>query len=358
MSTNDIAPGEGFAVEAEPEETPFAMVGDWVLLAHIPDRAVRVYGLLRAHVNHARGDDAVWPSQEKLAAVLGLSKADDISKAIKILEGIGAVRKTSRTGRKGKYTVYIVRLHAPAGWTGMRSAAEDLHRKGAVEKLIAERVKRLPHRTQAAIEAAREGNTPNLGSPERSTPDLGATPDPVLKAPLDQGVKPYEGEPDEPTARKAAATRDRQAPVRDHASAAAAPATNGAELALIPPPSSAVATTPKVTGRDVASAWVDTYRTSVGAEPTRHQIGQVARESKALLEAGNRADRVLYAARSVASRGKALVTAEFADLSAAARGRSTARPAVRRSTTDERVSQGADLIAYYASLEAEEATSR
>lgn len=201
-------PAEGFAVEAEPDESPFAQVGDWVLLAPISDCAVRVYCLLRAHVNHARNDNEVWPSQEKLAAVLGLSKADKIGEAVKALESIGAVRKKWRTGRKGRYTVYVVRLHAPAGWTGLRSAAEDLHRPGVVEQLVRERVRRLPHRTDAARKAVQDATdeqmpssadiTPNPGgSPEQVTPDSGATPDRGEKAPPNQGVKPYEGEPDE-----------------------------------------------------------------------------------------------------------------------------------------------------------------
>jgi hypothetical protein len=173
------------------------LVGDWVLLAPIPDRAVRVYALLRAHVNHARKDNEAWPSQEKLAAALGLSKPDDIGKSIKILEGIGAVRKKYRTGRKGRYAVYVVRLHAPAGYTGLRSAADDLHRPGAIEQLVEERVKRLPHRTHAAIAAASTGNTPDLGSPVRTTPDLGATPDRGVGNTPNQGWEPYKGEPDE-----------------------------------------------------------------------------------------------------------------------------------------------------------------
>lgn len=139
----------------------------------------------------------------------------------------------------------------------------------------------------------------------------------------------------------------------DRSTAPAPPAR--AELALVhPAPNTPVV----VTGRDVVAAWVDTYRGTVGAEPTKQQIGQVGREAKQLLDAGNRPDRVIYAARSIASRGKALVTAEFADLSAAARGRNTARPAPRRSTTDDRVQQGLDLVAHYAALEREEAAGR
>lgn len=186
---------EPFAVEADEDESPFALVGDWVLLAPISDRAVRVYALLRAHVNHARKDNEAWPSQEKLAAALGLSKPDDIGKSIKALEEIGAVRKKFRTGRKGRYTVYVVRLHAPAGYAGMRGT-EDLHRPGAVEQLVEERVKRLPHRTHAAIEAAKV-STPDLGSPVWTTPDLGATPDQGVGHTPDQGGKQYEGELDE-----------------------------------------------------------------------------------------------------------------------------------------------------------------
>lgn len=189
---------EPITVESDADEPPFAMVGDWVMLAPVSDRAVRVYCLLRAHINQVRGDERVWPSQEKLAAVLGLSKADEVGKAIKALEGIGAVRKEIRVGRKGRYTVYVVRRDPPLGYVGMTNASVDLHRPGVVDQLVVDRVKRLPHRAEAARNSRSEDITPDQGSsPEWATPDLGATPDPGGEAPPDQGCEPYKGEPDE-----------------------------------------------------------------------------------------------------------------------------------------------------------------
>jgi hypothetical protein len=186
-------------VEADEDEPPFALVGDWVTLAPISDRAVRIYCLLRAHVNHKRNDDEVWPTQITLAAVLGLSKADEVGKAIKELEKIGAVRKTMRSGRKGKYTVYVVRLHPPAGYVGLRNVAVDLYRRGAVDQLVTERVKRLPHRIGKTKKARSEDVTPDQGcSPKGVTPDLGLTPDQAPECTPDLGYEPYKEEPDEP----------------------------------------------------------------------------------------------------------------------------------------------------------------
>jgi helix-turn-helix protein len=199
------------AVERDEDETPFAMVGDWVMLAPISDRAVRVYGLLRAHINQKRKDNEVWPSQSTLAAVIGLSKSDDIGKSIKELEAIGAVRKRIRTGRKGRYTAYIVRLHAPAGYAGLIST-DDLYKPGVLDRLKAERVTRLPHRTQAALAEKRrsEVQDPKSGvTPNRVTPDQRLTSDQGVGITPDQGGELYEGELDERDFQKHTTARER-----------------------------------------------------------------------------------------------------------------------------------------------------
>jgi hypothetical protein len=141
-------PDDGFMVEGD--SWPFSQVGDWVLMSPISDRAVRVYCLLRAHVNAARdkrGDSSVWPSQGTLATVMGLSKADAIGKAIRELIELGAVKARVIRTPRGRLMVYKVFIEPPAGvaYDGPRCTA-DLYQTGVLEQLDAERVARRPDR--------------------------------------------------------------------------------------------------------------------------------------------------------------------------------------------------------------------
>lgn len=142
---------DGFMVEGD--SWPFSQVGDWVLMAPISDRAVRVYCLLRAHVNAARdkrGDSSVWPSQGTLATVMGLSKPDAVGKAIRELIALGAVKARIIRTPRGRLMVYKVHLEPPAGvaYDGPRCTA-DLYQTGALEQLDADRVARRPDRHPA-----------------------------------------------------------------------------------------------------------------------------------------------------------------------------------------------------------------
>lgn len=105
---------------------------------------------------------------------------------------------------------------------------------------------------------------------------------------------------------------------------------------------------------DATAAWVDGYGETHDAKPTARQIGQAARESRQLLEAGNPPERVLYAARMAGGRGLATVEREY---NALAKRRDVAQPAphaapARPSTTDARVAAGIALAAKYAQQEA------
>jgi hypothetical protein len=110
------------------------------------------------------------------------------------------------------------------------------------------------------------------------------------------------------------------------------------ELVLIPSSLPAVA---EITAREVLAAWIDVFRAN-DASPTKQQIGQVGRESKALLLAGNPPERVLIAARSAAGKGFATVQSEYGRLAARSSGSD-----LRQATTDMRVRQAAKLIDLY-----------
>lgn len=99
------------------------------------------------------------------------------------------------------------------------------------------------------------------------------------------------------------------------------------------------------TSHDAVGAWVDSYRAQHDAEPTKRQIGQAAREIKALLDAGNPPPRVLHAAKTAGSHGFATIEREYRDLSA--RNPDT-RHTPRPSTTDSRVGAALALAEQYA----------
>jgi hypothetical protein len=53
---------------------------------------------------------------------------------------------------------------------------------------------------------------------------------------------------------------------------------------------------------DVVAAWVDAYRTT-GAEPPGYRCGQVGKEAKALLAAGNSVERLIESAKNAGRQG-------------------------------------------------------
>jgi hypothetical protein len=53
---------------------------------------------------------------------------------------------------------------------------------------------------------------------------------------------------------------------------------------------------------DVVAAWVDAYRTT-GAEPPGYRCGQVGKEAKALLAAGNSVERLIESAKTAGRQG-------------------------------------------------------
>lgn len=100
---------------------------------------------------------------------------------------------------------------------------------------------------------------------------------------------------------------------------------------------------------DATAAWCDAYSATHDAKPTVRQTGQVSRECRLLLEAGNPPDRVVRAAGSAGSRGLATVEREY---NALAKRRDVPQPAAhapapRPSTTDQRTAAAQSLKARF-----------
>jgi len=109
----------------------------------------------------------------------------------------------------------------------------------------------------------------------------------------------------------------------------------------------------EVNAGTATAAWCDGYAETHDAKPTVRHTGQVSRESRLLLEAGNPPDRVLVAARSAGRRGMATVEREYSALAKRCDVQQPAAhaPAPRPSTTDARVAEGLALAAKYDRLE-------
>lgn len=120
---------EDFDLVEPGRESIYTQVGEWVAYAPISDRAVRVYWLLRAHVNvsrklpDGRPDPRAFPSQKRLAAILRVKRTETITAAVDELVEIGAVtlRKKRYANRLRRRNVYIVHMNPPDGHTGTRS---------------------------------------------------------------------------------------------------------------------------------------------------------------------------------------------------------------------------------------------
>jgi hypothetical protein len=129
MATVEVKAGRG---------APFTDVGEWVVLAigengkPISDRACRIYWLLRAHVNRALRDangnptNKAYPMIASLAEMIGISKTDYISKALKELVFIGAIEVEVQRFNRGmrQRNLYTVHREPPEGYEGFLSTNE------------------------------------------------------------------------------------------------------------------------------------------------------------------------------------------------------------------------------------------
>lgn len=122
--------------------------------------------------------------------------------------------------------------------------------------------------------------------------------------------------------------------------------TDAQSAQLVVVPDHHVDLVPAPTAQTATAAWHDAFTEHHDAKPTRQQIGQAAREARALIEAGNPPDRVVAAAAAAGSRGFATVQRQYRDLASRGNG-----PDRRESTTDSRVRAGLALAAEYAAQE-------
>jgi hypothetical protein len=94
---------------------PFAIVPEWLLVADVSDRAVRLYAVLARYADQA---GECWPMRRTLADRLGCS-VDSVDRAVRELKKAGAVRVEPRRTAGGDqtsntYTVVRLPRGAPA----------------------------------------------------------------------------------------------------------------------------------------------------------------------------------------------------------------------------------------------------
>lgn len=103
---------------------PYGTIGEWVPIApQLSHLAVRLYTVLRCHVNRERGDEKAFPHQEDLAAMVGVSRRQTIKAAVEELIVIGAVEtELVRYARGLRARVfYTVHEAPPSGYDGPTS---------------------------------------------------------------------------------------------------------------------------------------------------------------------------------------------------------------------------------------------
>lgn len=99
---------------------PYGTVGEWVPIAPVSHLAVRIYTVLRCHVNRERGDDRAFPHQEDLAAMVGVSRRQTIKAAVDELVDLGAVETEMVRYARGlrARVFYTVHEAPPTGYSG------------------------------------------------------------------------------------------------------------------------------------------------------------------------------------------------------------------------------------------------
>uniref|UniRef100_UPI003F49975C hypothetical protein n=1 Tax=Streptomyces sp. CA-136453 TaxID=3240050 RepID=UPI003F49975C len=176
----------------------FTRVPNWVLLSGIKPQAQALYVQLLMHVNLTRGDTEVWPSQESLAARLGLNRVQSLNPYFEQLEELGAIERENKryAGRMRQRTIYTVHLVPPEGYEGPM----DLEEWSAAfdeSKTTVDDTQEAPAEQAAAV----------LPKAPRKPPTKKAT---AAKAPTKKAVrkKPEKSEEDRLLDEKAAAGAD------------------------------------------------------------------------------------------------------------------------------------------------------
>lgn len=290
----------------------------------VPVKGVRQHVLLALANSHNKDTGRCNPSMSELAELTGLGERT-VRRAIGdlIADGVIVVENAGETGRAtgGR------RIRARYGFMVHVETRPERPPFANAHIIVTG-----PQRPPIAAETR-----PN-GPPSESETRPNLQPNPAAVAPL--------------------SLRDKPGSEPGSTSDAAASGSEQAELFDAPPPkpSRALAVADRkavaeLNAGDAVGAWVDGYVATHDAKPTARQIGQVGRESRQLLEAGNPPARVVAAAKAAGERGMPMVERQYRDMSQ--RTGSAAPPAAARpSTTDLRVGAALALAAKYAEQEA------
>lgn len=196
---DDISSASGDEIEivAGRGDLPWTQVHDWVALSGVGNASIAAYLFLKMHLNRQTG--LVNPGTVRLAALLGLPRADKVAAVIRPLVTIGAVEvKTYGMPRRNRYIVHSL---PPADYDGPLSLGQwaKIH----ASQLDDERKK---HAKKAENARNRRSGpvTPDSGLLETDqddspvTPNLGlqVTPDSGVHVAPDSGLEPDVGEPD------------------------------------------------------------------------------------------------------------------------------------------------------------------
>jgi hypothetical protein len=329
----------------------YTQLGDWVLLAPISDRAVRIYGLLRMHCEGPQDVEA-WPSQRTLADMLCVKKVDTIQNAIKELVDLNAVEVDTVPTARGRHNRYTVHLSPPPRYDrGPRDRASfyEVRQLGGTPKSGVTRLGDHPC-------FGGDGSPPYRGSEglqveglqeERSKPSVEANASTGIAARAAANTGPPQdhdqGAQQASASKPEGSTTDGQE--RTTSSCGAGVGTHSSaddlggwgtvtDLFGTPPPPAPKPRTRKTKAQktadgdhaateanQVVGAWITAWEAMrPDAKPSGQRTGQVGREAKALLLVGNDLQRVIEAAEAAARSGSAMVEREFTNRAAHAAG--------------------------------------
>lgn len=141
---------------------PYTHLGEWILLADISAGAKVLYWALKAHVNNSREDDLVWPSQQRLAAILVMSQPS-VNRFLKELIKLGAIER-QRPARPGGHCTYLVHETPPDGYAGLLTLPSA--RTAPFVRPVAPLAPVSPEQTRPATPT--NTNAPTASGPEQS----------------------------------------------------------------------------------------------------------------------------------------------------------------------------------------------
>jgi hypothetical protein len=196
---DDISAADGDEIEIVfgRGELPWTQVHDWVALSGIGTASIAAYLFLKMHLNRHTG--LVNPGTVRLAALLGLPRADKVAAVIRPLVKIGAVEvKTYGMPRRNRYIVHSLPPDNYAGplsigqWTKTHASKIDQERQKHAKKAQEARNRRSdPVTTNTGL--LDEGQTDSSVAPESG---LQVAPESGVHVPPDSGLEPDVAQPD------------------------------------------------------------------------------------------------------------------------------------------------------------------